>query len=422
MDADRRLLEELFAEAVAAVDPFDAVRRAVEVEDGHLVAPIRFALSGPGRVVVIAVGKAAARMYAGLSSGLGERLREGLVVTDGPAPGGVRTIRSTHPVPGAESVRAGRDALRLVSSARPEDLVVVLLSGGGSALLEVPARGLTIDDLAATTEALLVSGAPIGVMNAVRKHLSAIKGGLLAAAAGKTTVLTMALSDVVGDQLDVIASGPTVPDPTTFRDALAGLEEFGLTEQVPGAVVDHLRAGSGGTMSETPKRTGVARHTLVVGRGADAAGAAVAGGRKRGVASSVVTTSLSGDAEVRAREAVAETGRAGLEVFAGETTVEVKGGGRGGRNQHAALAAAIVIAERTTMLAAGTDGVDGPTSAAGAIVDGGTVSRGTARGLDVAEHLAAHDSNTFLDAAGDLLVTGPTGTNVGDLWLVLRRP
>lgn len=360
-------------------------------------------------------------MCAGLADVVSGHRLEGVVVTNHDEPAPLPVVVGGHPLLDQGSVAGAEAALEIAAEAGPDDLVVCLISGGGSAIVESPAPGIDLADLIATSRALLASGADIVEFNTVRKHLSRVKGGRLAEAAGNATLLSLVLSDVVGDPLDVIASGPTVPDPTTYQDAVRIVRNRGLVEALPPAVVAHLDAGTAGTISETPPVPHPRSHIAVVGNGPLAAEAAATAAAERGIAAEVVTTVLTGEARVVAAELLARRGGE-LEIYAGETTVTIEGGGRGGRNQEAALAAAIAIAGHNdvTFLAAGTDGIDGPTPAAGAVVDGTTVVRGTTLGFDARACLADNDAFTFLEATGDLLVTGPTGTNVGDLWLLYR--
>lgn len=422
-DSDIRTdLVAIFRAAVDAVDPRRAVRRALTVLDGRLLCgPVDFDLSGRGRLLVVAFGKAAPAMCAGLADVVPEGRLEGIVVTNHDESAPLPVIVGGHPLPDEGSVAGAEAALEIVSGAEADDLVLCLISGGGSAIVEAPAAGVDLVDLIATSHALLTSGADIVEFNTVRKHLSRVKGGRLAEAAGEATVLTLVLSDVVGDPLDVIASGPTVADPTTYDDAGRILRDRGLLEALPPAVVAHLDDGAAGSIPETPSIPQPRSYMVVVGNGPLAAEAAASAAAERGMAAEVVTTDLDGEARVVATELLAHGGPE-LEIYAGETTVTVRGGGRGGRNQEAALAAAIAIAGRddVTFLAAGTDGIDGPTPAAGGVVDGTTVPRGAGLGLDAAAYLAENDAYAFLGATGDLLVTGPTGTNVGDLWLLHR--
>jgi len=362
---------------------------------------------------------------------LGERVTEGFVVVKdgyGVPTARIEVAEAGHPVPDARGLDASGRLLTLASSASERDLVLVLVSGGGSALTPAPAEPITLAEKQAVTRLLLEAGATIGELNAVRKHLSRFKGGLLARAAQPATVVTLALSDVVGDSLDVIASGPTVPDSSTFGDALEVLEARGVLERAPRAVVERLRAGARGAIDETPKPGDRAfeqtRHA-VIGNNALIVEAAAAAAERLGYRPYVLTRGLQGEARAVGRELI-ERARVDLVpvcvVAGGETTVTVHGRGRGGRCQEAALAAALALAPRDDLvvLAAGTDGTDGPTDAAGALVDAGTLTRGRAAGRDAERALADNDAYTFLSASGDHVVTGPTNTNLLDLYLVVR--
>jgi len=408
---DRTLLLDAFRSGIAGVDPEAATARAAQ----------RFHVSRADRVVVIAAGKASIPMARGFTSVV--EAADGVIVapTRGEAP--LPVIVAGHPIPDEGSAAGARRALELAASAGPDDMVVCLVSGGASALLAAPARGLTLADLSETNRALLECGADIVDTNTVRKHLSAIKGGRLAAAASRARLVTLVLSDVVGDPLDVIASGPTVPDPTTYADALAVVDRRAIFESMSGRALGHLERGRRGLVEETPKQPHPRHEIEVIGSGAVAAEAAAAFLHSQGVAARVVSTRWVGEAREAAVLAVATASEDDeVLIFAGETTVTVRGSGRGGRNQEAALAAAMEIDGRdVTFLAGGTDGIDGPTDAAGGLVDGGTIDRGLAARFDPFAALADNDTYPFLAAAGDLVVTGPTGTNVADLWLLRRR-
>jgi glycerate 2-kinase len=408
---DRMLLLDAFRAAVAGVDPEVATARAAE----------RLDLSNSGRVVVIAAGKASVAMARGVTRIAGPV--EGVIVAPSSIDAPLPVIVGGHPIPTEGSVAGARQALELARSAGADDVVVCLISGGASALLAAPAEGLSLEDLQRTNRTLLECGADIVGNNTVRKHLSAIKGGRLAGAAGRSRLVTLVLSDIVGNPLDSIASGPTVPDPTTFGDAVAVIDEYGLRDRLPAGVVSHLEAGGAGQIPETPKEPHPRHEVEIIGSGAVAAEAAATFIRSRGVDARIVSTRLAGEAKQAAVAAVAERSSPGeAHVFAGETTVTVSGSGKGGRNQEAALAAAIEIDGRpVTFLAAGTDGVDGPTDAAGGIVDGGTIGRGRDMGIDPVAALLNNDAYTYLATTDDLVVTGPTGTNVADLWLVINR-
>lgn len=366
---------------------------------------------------MIAIGKAAAAMARGVPGPA-----SGIVVSDHvePVPDGFDSYTGGHPLPDGSSWVAGQAVVSLIEST--EGPLVFLISGGSSALCELPASGLAIEDLAAITGALLKSGADIDAINTVRKHLSSIKGGRLAERGAGRPTRSLLISDVVGDSVDTIGSGPTVPDPTTFADALQVLEDYQV--ETPDVISAFLTAGRLGQLAETPKE-GLASHEVaIVANGSVAATAAVASAEQQGIAARVETTQLRGDAQIAAGSAVASSFEPGMTFLTGETTVNVTGGGVGGRNQHAALAAALILDGGPDDVLFGTlatDGVDGPTDAAGAVVDRGTVRRGGDAGLDATAYFDNHASHPFLEASGDLLRIGPSGTNVGDLWVVWRR-
>ncbi|HXE80127.1 MAG TPA: DUF4147 domain-containing protein, partial [Vicinamibacterales bacterium] len=372
-------LDEIVAAALSAVDPVRLIRRAIR--DSSFPAS--------GRVSLIAAGKAAGRMAAAFAAEADARVVRGIIVGGAAPPawsGRVSVHEGAHPVPDERSVRAGEDALAL-AAAPDADSLVVLLSGGASAMLAVPAPGVTLAAKQKTTARLLAAGADIHAINAVRKHLSAIKGGRLAAAAAVPT-LTLAISDVIGDDPAVIGSGPTAPDPTTYADALNVLDRSGGREAYPREVQRHLERGARGEVDETPKPGDPRlRHSVVrvIGRAADAIEGARAAAEKRGYVVVVRTQPVSGEARHTAAAHVEELAalaardqRALCVLSAGETTVRVVGAGHGGRNQEYALAAALTLASvgRPAVVASiGTDGVDGPTDAAGAVADTSTSAR-----------------------------------------------
>jgi len=424
--------------ALKAVTPEECLRRAVRMEEEYLsVGGRTFDLSQIGRVIVVGMGKASARMAAALEGLLGERISTGLIVTaDGykvPTKK-VEVVEASHPVPDARGLAAARRIASLVDAAREKDLVIVLISGGGSALLPLPASGIALSDLAATNELLLRSGAKIQEINTVRKHLSQVKGGQLAQRAFPAQVLALVLSDVPGDHLEAIASGPTVLDPTTFTDARQLLQRYGLWGEVPPSVRARIEAGACGDASETPKpgdQSFLKVQNVVVGSGSVAAAAAQAEGKRLGYHTLILTTTLEGEARevgrvlaTLAREEIS-FGRPikppVLILAAGETTVTVRGNGKGGRNQELALSAALGIEglSQVAIASLGTDGRDGPTDAAGGMVDGGTVARLRGQGIDPERCLAENDSYQALSKAEDLIITGPTGTNVADLCFVV---
>jgi len=393
------------------------------------------AIAAGRRWHLVAAGKAAWPMAdACLASAPTRPARVMVAAPDGRAGGadGVECFAGGHPVPTAASLAAGQRALELAAGTSADDLLVVLLSGGASALLEAPADGVTLADLQATTAQLLRAGADIGALNAVRKHLSRLKGGRLAAAAGGS-VIALAISDVVGDDPAVIASGPTVADPSTFADALAVIARFGGAQAYPRAVVDALTQGRDGLRPESPKAGSAALArtiTRVVGAGQDAVEGARREAEARGYAVHIHASPVTGEARVAAADLCVRIGECaspcGVKtclLSAGETTVTVTGTGIGGRNQELALAlvSALAALPREAVVASvGTDGIDGPTSAAGALVDTTTADRALAAGLgEPGPYLIANNSYAYFHALGDLVVTGPTGTNVGDLQVAL---
>ena len=388
-------------------------------------------------VTLLAVGKAAAPMARTFVERAPSGVRAGLVIaTHGReiVPPGLVFLEGSHPLPDSRSERAGREALRLAGAMPRDECLVVLISGGASALMACPASGITLAHKQAVTGALLAAGADIASLNAVRKHLSAIKGGRLAAACPGMVVAWL-LSDVVGDDPAVIGSGPTVGDPSTFQDALHVLDAHGGRAVFPPDVVDTLERGARGETPETPKPgdPALSRTTsTVVGSAAVSVIGAAEAARARGYAVVVRPAPVVGEAREAASGllewagAVLEThrGRTCL-LSSGETTVTVRGRGRGGRNQELVLAIAPGLAAlgRPVLVSSiGTDGVDGPTDAAGAVADETTMRRAAARGLDAAGSLARNDSWSFFDALGDLVRTGLTDTNVGDVQVVLAGP
>jgi hydroxypyruvate reductase len=418
--------------ALAAGDVDPLLRRHLHLTGSTLRTGQRsLDLDRVRRVLVLGAGKAGASMARTVEAMLGARVSEGFVVVkDGyrlPS-ARIEIAEAGHPVPDARGLAASARLLALAESATAEDLVLFLVSGGGSALTPAPAPPITLAEKQAVTRLLLAAGATINELNAVRKHLSRFKGGLLARAAWPATILTLALSDVIGDPLDVIASGPTAPDPTSYADALAVLESRGVVERTPTAILERLRAGARGEVDETPKpgdRVFERVSNVVIGNNALVVEAAAAEAERQGYRPHVLTRALQGEARDVARDLLARAralpGPAAL-IAGGETTVTVRGQGRGGRCQEFALAAALALAagDPLVVLAAGTDGTDGPTDAAGGLVDVGTVARSRAAGLDAARCLADNDAHALLAAAGDDVTTGPTNTNLLDLYLVLH--
>jgi glycerate 2-kinase len=368
-------------------------------------------------------------MAQAASSVLKDRLRSGLIVAPAPESFGTfEAIGGGHPIPDEGSERAGRRAIEIAGRLAPEETLLVLLSGGASALMAVPAEGISLDDKRRTTAQLLRAGADIHALNTVRKHVSAIKGGWLARRADGR-VRTYVISDVVGDDVSVIASGPTVPDASTFADARQLIDRYGGATSYPSAVVNRLDRGVRGEIPETPKPTYphlVRDDVRVIGSRRDAM--AGAGGRALALNYHVVRLDEPVVGEARDAAAVFVRGaiaavenapRPSCVVASGETTVHVKGRGRGGRNQEFALAAADLLPPGSVLASVGTDGIDGPTDAAGAVVDSSTIERAGWAGLSPDAFLSDNNAYAFFGAIGDLIHTGATGTNVGDLQVLL---
>ncbi|MGQ0548953.1 MAG: glycerate kinase type-2 family protein [Armatimonadota bacterium] len=437
----RRRAVQILGAGVAAADPARAVHRMVSRMGARLVVDgAVYDLSALRRVLVVGAGKASTRMAAALEAILDDHIVEGVVTTKHGYVESLRRItlvEAGHPLPDDAGVRGAGRIAELAAGAAEDDLLLVVISGGGSALLPMPASGITLEEKIAATDLLLRSGATIGEVNAVRKHLSAIKGGQLARMAAPARVVTLILSDVLGNPLDAIASGPTVPDPTTFADALATIDRFALRAKVPASVLRHLDQGAAGVLPDTPKRGDpifTRTQAVIVGDIRLAAGAAVERAEALGYQAQLCETAVQGEARdvgsrfgamVRdARRGAARTAVGVCLVMGGETTVTVHGHGRGGRSQELALGAAEAIAglPQTLVAAFGTDGTDGPTDAAGAVVDGTTLTRARARGLDPAAALRNNDCYPFFEGLNDLIMSGPTNTNVNDLWLGMVGP
>jgi hydroxypyruvate reductase len=439
---DRSRLREaastILSDALRAADPAALVRRSLRVRGGTLeVGGLRQPLGG-GRLVLLAVGKAAATMARAAEQALGRHLDAGLAVASATFPGLERTrlMVAGHPIPDARGEAAAGEAEALARGLGADDLLIVLVSGGASALLPAPAEGVTLADKASVTALLLRAGATIAELNAVRKHLSRLKGGGLARAAAPARVVGLVLSDVVGDDLSTIGSGPLSPDPTTYADAEGVLRARGVWGSVPEAVRARLAAGVAGTFPETPKPGDalferVSAHVVGSNRLSVVAGARSA--RRLGLRPVVLTTRLEGEAREAARVLVAvlrecvDSGHPAPPpvclLAGGETTVTVRGDGRGGRNQELVVAAAEVLAGfpgPVVVASLGTDGIDGRSDAAGGVADDTSAARARELGLPPAAHfLSRSDSNAYLAPLGDLIMTGPTGTNVMDVTVLL---
>jgi len=434
----RRDALRIFRAALAAADPTKAVLRHVRVEGKTLIAGRRrYRLGRYRRVLVLGGGKAGASMARALERLLGRRIAGGVVnVKYGHVArlGRVELVECGHPVPDAAGVEGTRRIAALAAEAGEDDLALCVISGGASALMPAPAHPVTLGEKQETTRLLLACGATIHEINAVRKHISALKGGQLARLAAPATVVSLLLSDVIGDDLDVIGSGPMAPDSSSFAAARSVLDKYRLEERVPRSVAERIRQGCAGEIPETPKPgdSVFSRvQNLIVGSNRLAVDEAAAEARRLGYRTMVLSTFVEGEtrevARVHAaiaREIIA-AGRPlrtpACVISGGETTVTVRGTGLGGRNQEFALAAAIDLdgLANTVVLSGGTDGTDGPTDAAGAVADGVTLRRARELGLDARRFLDDNDSYHFFEPLGDLVKTGPTNTNVMDIRLLL---
>jgi hydroxypyruvate reductase len=369
-------------------------------------------------------------------------VKHGHGLEDPGATGSIEIVEAGHPVPDEAGLEGARRITHLLRGATGRDLVLCLISGGGSALMTSPVPGISLRDLQILTGILLRCGATINEINTIRKHISQLKGGQLAQLASPAPVVSLILSDVVGDPLEVIASGPSVPDPTTFGDAWSILERYAIVEEVPASITRHLRAGVEGRVAETPKPGDPLFdrvQNVIVGSNRLAAQAAALEAQRLGFDTILLSTFVEGEAREVGKmvaglakglvrgEAVHPAGNPlALPVcfiVGGETTVTLRGDGKGGRNQELALASAISLDgwDRVLIASLATDGTDGPTDAAGAFADGGTLARASRLGLDAEAYLNRNDAFHFFQELGDLLITGPTKTNVNDLILVLAN-
>lgn len=433
----KKQLLTIFEAGLNAVRPDQALLRHLKLQHETLVANGKKYPLGRGKIIVLGAGKGAAPMARALENLLGGRIDTGLVVVKyghGLDCDRIRIVEAAHPVPDEAGAKAATEILALARQCGPNDLVICLLTGGASALLPAPAEGLDLGDIQKTTSLLLASGAEIAEVNALRKHLSALAGGQLAKACNGATVLSVIVSDVPGDNLEAIASGPTVPDSSTYAQCLAIIDKYGLGEKLPPKVVTRLENGAAGKMPETPKPDAPFFKTvsnIIVASNAQALAAAAKKARELGLTAQIESDAMSGEASLRAvrliNKAKAIATRLGPEskdfclLAGGETTVTIKGAGMGGRNQEMALAAARELAgsPNISALFAGTDGTDGPTDAAGGFAFGDSWEKLDGKGQDL---LANNDSYKALEISGDLLKTGPTRTNVMDLAIIVIRP
>jgi glycerate 2-kinase len=433
----RRRILRILSAALEAVDPIAAVKRHMSVQGSILLIGGRsYDLDEYQHIYVIGGGKAGGAMARAVEDVLGELLTTGIINTkygylaDASI---VKINEAGHPIPDTAGVAGATQMIELAGEASEHDLVVCLISGGGSALMTLPVEGVTLKDVEVLTTALLRCGATINEMNTIRKHLSQLKGGNLSRAAYPADVVSLILSDVVGNPLDVIASGPTVPDSSTFAQAYEILERYDLTDHLPDSIVDHLRRGKEGQIPETPKDDDpifARTYNLIIASNEIAAGAAIERAKTLGFNALLLSTYVEGEAREVARvySGIAKeilhsghpVGRPACVIAGGETTVTIRGEGKGGRNQELALAAAVELdgLDDAMIVALATDGTDGPTDAAGAIAEGSTLRRARAKDLSARDYLANNDSYQFFEQLDDLLITGPTNTNVNDLTFI----
>ena len=433
----RRQIVAILQAALESVDPAAAVRRQLRREGDTLWASdVGYDLGEVGRIFVVGAGKAGAPMARAVEEVLGDRISSGQVTVKYEHLLSTRIVmlqEAGHPIPDEAGVAGSRAIVRLLESAEEDDLVICLISGGGSALMTLPIDGISLADTKAVTGSLLRAGATINEINAIRKHLDQLKGGQLARLAYPARTVSLILSDVVGNPLDVIASGPTVPDTSSFAEAYGLLQRHELLEEVPQSVVSHLRRGTSGEVAETPKAGDPAfarTLNLIVASNTIAAEAAERAAHDAGMHAMLLSTYIEGEARevgkvlgALAKEVLASgrpVERPACLIVGGETTVTLRGKGKGGRNQEMALAAALSIQdlEDVTIVCLATDGTDGPTDASGALADGSTIRRAREHGLDPWHFLETNDSYYYFSPLNDLLLTGPTNTNVNDLAFV----
>jgi glycerate 2-kinase len=432
-----KLAEEIFLAAVDAVRPSVLVRESISLKGNILTAPgLSADLGLIDNIYVIGAGKASGAMASEVEGILGDRISGGHVVVK--YGHNVPLVKITvteagHPVPDINGFEATQRIIDIASGSGIKDLVICLLSGGGSALLADRPDNITEEEMIITNDLLVKSGADISAINTVRKHLSGIKGGRLADKVWPATLVNLILSDVPGDSPEVIASGPTYPDSTTFSDSLGIIYAHGLQNKLPSSVIAYLLMGAEGLIPESPKpgdKVFENVHNILIGNNRKALDAAALKAGQSGIGTVFRRYDMSGDTTLYSKEIV----KAALEcqkdnevvkpaclLFGGETTLKVTGGGYGGRNQHMALECALQLNGRTgiTILAAGTDGTDGPTDAAGAIVDCDSVKNASGKNISANDHLERFDSYNFFRAAGGHIKTGPTLTNVMDIVVVI---
>ncbi|NIM35748.1 MAG: DUF4147 domain-containing protein [Hydrotalea flava] len=423
----------IFQQAIAAVQPAVLLQSKLEVKSGVLyVEELPFRLHPNGKIYVLAAGKAAAAMALATETIVGKMLSGGIVVTKyghGLPLQNMQLIEAGHPLPDAQSLIAAQAIIHFAQQLTEQDVVLFLLSGGASALLADTPPGIALFELQQTFQLLLASGATIQEMNTLRKHLSAIKGGQLARLLMPASVITFAISDVIGDDPSIIGSGPTFPDTTTFADAWTVVLKYHLQHRIPNSVIQHLQKGLNGMIADTPKNDDSCfkkTHYFLLGSNGTALQSAKNTAEKLGYHTTIVTRHLTGEAKevgvAIVQQAIGYNGpRPGCLLFGGETTVTIQGKGLGGRNQELALSAALALPEHSNLviLSGGTDGTDGPTDAAGAYTNIEQMQQAIQLGINATEYLQQNDSYHFFEVVNGLIKTGPTQTNVMDLVIVL---
>ncbi len=433
----------IFSAAVSAVDPFKRMKESVHIEKDRLWirmddSPEKvFNLNSFKRIFLIGTGKASSSMAQALEEIFGDRITKGVIITKYSHSIPLKktvVVEAGHPIPDQKGLGGAKKIKRLLKETGHEDLIIFLLSGGGSALLPLPAEGITLEEKQQVTQLLLDCGADIKEINTIRKHISQAKGGGLARWAYPSTVVGFILSDVVGDPLDVIASGPTVPDSSTFEEAWEILRKYDLVGRIAPSIRKHLLSGKEGKIEETPKPEDASFekvHHILIGSNILALRAAEKEASSYGFHTLILSSSIVGETKEAARfhaaiaKEVISSGnpipKPACLISGGETTVTIKGHGLGGRNQEFALSGALEIngIEKVVLLSGGTDGTDGPTDASGAIADHTTITRARSMGLDAKAHLENNDAYPFFKKLGDLLITGPTRTNVMDVRILL---
>ncbi len=429
----------IFKAGVQAVDPKRLIKNNLQLRDNRMtVSGQEYDLGNFNEIIVVGGGKASAAMAAGVEEILQDKITDGLVITsygNSVPVEFINVIEAGHPIPDKKGVDGTKELLEVLQRADEKTLILCLISGGGSALLTLPVAGVSLEQIGILTGNLIKSGATINEINSVRKHLSCVKGGFLAKMAYPATVLTLIISDVVFDPPDVIASGPTVPDSSTYTDALNVLKKYDLIDKTPQTIINHFIQGIHGDIPETPKdgdRVFTKVRNIVIGNNRIALIGAESKAKELGYKPNIISNTIEGET----REAAAfhanyiksliidKNSKLKFPICllsGGETTVTVKGTGKGGRNQEFALACAIEFEgmDGICVLSCGTDGIDGPTDAAGAISDGETCNRGRLLGYGAQIFLDNNDSYTFFKSLDDLIIIGPTHTNVMDLRIIL---